>query len=53
MRKDFPQENTENWIPPEGLAKLIKCWVEEIDRPKTGAFAILKNDPKGVLPEFV
>jgi|LauGreDrversion4_2_1035121.scaffolds.fasta_scaffold1014710_1 hypothetical protein len=53
MRIDFPLENYDNWISPDGLAKLIKCWAEDIDRPKTGGFAILRNDPKGVLPDFV
>jgi hypothetical protein len=46
-------ENTSKLISPEGVGALIKMWADGYNRPKSGAFAVLKNKENCVMPEFV
>jgi hypothetical protein len=49
----MPFEDSSKWISPEGLAALLKMWADGYNRPKSGAFAVLKNKDNCVMPEFV
>ena len=49
----MPLEDTTKWVKPEGIAGIIKMWADGYNRPKSGAFAVLKNIDNCVIPEFV
>ncbi len=46
-------EDYTQWIKPDGIATLIKMWVDGINKPKSGCFAVLRNKDGVVVPEFV
>jgi hypothetical protein len=52
-RKIMPMEDFSKWTKPEGIATLIKMWVEGFNRPKSGSFTVLKNKENIVIPELV
>jgi len=49
----MPMEDFSKWTKPEGIATLIKMWVEGFNRPKSGSFTVLKNKENIVIPELV
>ena len=49
----MPNEDYKNWTKPDGIASLIKMWIDGLNRPKSGSFAILRNKDGFVIPDFV
>ena len=49
----MPNEDYNNWTKPNGIATLIKMWIDQINRPKSGCFAVLRNKDGLVVPDFV
>lgn len=52
-RLNMPLEDFSKWTKPEGIAALLKMWADGFNRPKSGAFGILKAKDNYVIPEFV
>jgi hypothetical protein len=49
----MPLEDPSKWTHPDSIAALLKMWADGYNRPKSGAFAVLKNMDNYVVPEFV
>ena len=49
----MPLENENKFTKPESIAALLKMWADGYNRPKSGSFALLKNNDNYVTPEFV
>ena len=49
----MPNEDFSKWTKPDGIAALIKMWVDGHNRPKSGSFTVLKNQDNLVIFELV
>jgi NAD(P)-dependent dehydrogenase (short-subunit alcohol dehydrogenase family) len=52
-RESMPNEKTDDWLPPEKVAELLRMWAEGENRPENGSFAKLVFKAGCVVPEFV
>jgi dihydropteridine reductase len=52
-REAMPKANFDEWANPRHIAELLKGWIDGMNRPSTGSFAVLKVKNKSIVPEFV
>ena len=52
-RASMPNENKDDWLPPEKVAELLRMWADGENRPENGSFAKLVFKAGCVVPEFV
>jgi hypothetical protein len=41
------------WAKPEQIGELVKSWIDGLNVPNNGCFAVLKVKNGAVVPEFV
>ena len=54
-RKRFPSANYTEWLPPDGVANLLKMWSTGGNRPECGSYVGFRAEGKKgkmVFPEY-
>jgi hypothetical protein len=49
----MPNSDFTKWSKPEQIGELVKGWVDGLNVPYNGSFAVLKVKNGAVVPEFV
>ncbi len=49
----MPKSDFVKWSKPEQIGELVKSWVDGLNVPNNGSFAVLKVKNGAVVPEFV
>lgn len=52
-RQGMPNADFNTWAKPEQIGQLVKGWVDGLNVPLNGSFAILKVKNGCVVPEYV
>jgi len=52
-RLDMPDANRSTWISTESVAKLLKEWAENKNRPENGSYLLLKDEKGAVVHQFI
>jgi len=49
----MPTSDFSKWAKPEQIGELVKGWVDGLNTPHNGSFAVLKVKNGSVVPDFV
>jgi len=52
-RQAMPNADFTKWSKPEQIGELVKGWVDGLNTPNNGSFAVLKVKNGSVVPDFV
>ncbi len=52
-RQAMPNADYNTWSKPEQIGQLVKGWVDGLNTPNNGSFAVLKVKNGSVIPDYV
>ena len=52
-RKGMPDADFTKWSNPDQIGQLVKGWVDGLNTPNNGSFAVLKVKNGSIVPEYV